>query len=278
MAKDDARYTGNFFNSYTNTRMKLHRHCVPLDDNPAKIAAVYGYARCEVNEIFAELERDLELAAAEVKKEFGNQIVNKMGNLKGNLVFVGDQITSEYLSYFNIIKRVLADFKEVSVSIAGNTGDTSNQSLQYIYGLAVSQRPIITSLFIGTNDAFCSRDAYKKTVSSREEYHDNIDYLTKVMIHNGSKVIINALPPVEQHAAENAYKHMNWTIENEEIKARNEILRQIAKSNHCIFNDIPESLNDLKMPVHLEGNGVLLSKEAQLHIAKCFMRIVLNEL
>ena len=32
MAKEDARYTGSFFNSYTNTRMKLYRHCVPLDN------------------------------------------------------------------------------------------------------------------------------------------------------------------------------------------------------------------------------------------------------
>ena len=41
MAKEDARYTGSFFNSYTNTRMKLYRHCVPLDNDAEKIAEIY---------------------------------------------------------------------------------------------------------------------------------------------------------------------------------------------------------------------------------------------
>lgn len=276
MAKDDARYTGSFFNSYTNTRMKLHRHCVPLDDDPDKISKVYGYSRQQVDGIFRELEKDLTSAAERILYELEPLLSAKLSEYFGSFVFIGDQLTSEYLSYYNIIRTVLAKYHGVKVSVAGNTGDTSNQSLQYIYGLAVSKQPQVTSIFIGSNDVFYGRDAYHKTVSSRTEFHDNVDYLTKVMLHNGSKVILHTLPPVEENTLLKAYAHMNWGADNEEIRARNEIIRQIAKGNRCALNDIADSLHRFDGAVNLPDNGVLLTKEAQLYIARQFLSILLQ--
>lgn len=278
MAKDDARYTGSFFNSYTNTRMKLHRHCVPLDNDAEKIAEIYGYPLEEVKKIFSEMNQVLQNEADILKEEFGTEISEKLGNRAAGFVFIGDQMTSEYLSYYNILRQLFAEFPEIKLSVAGNTGDTSNQSLQYIYGLAVSQEPMVTSILIGTNDAFCSRDAFGKTVSSRDEFRDNVDYLTKVMLHNGSRVILNTLPPVEQSAAELAYAHMNWTISNEEIEMRNRLICQIAEKNGCALNDIAAVLREMKEPVVLQGNGVLLTEKAQLAVARSFIKALLAQL
>ena len=276
--EDDARYTGSFFTSYTNTRMKLHRHCVPLDDNPSKIAEIYGYDEHEVSRIFAELEEDLQRAADELREAFGSELSEKLAGRRMNLVFIGDQLTSEYLSYYNILKRALKDYPDVELSIAGNTGDTSNQSVQYIYGLAVSQAPVVTSIFIGSNDAFRSNDMYRKTVASREEFGDNVDYLTKVMLHNGSKVILNTLPPVDEEAVKQAYAHMNLTIENEELAVRNQLILEIAEKNHCAVNDIAACLEKFDGKVQLPENGMLLTKEAQLAIAKQFTSVLLSQL
>lgn len=278
MAKDDARYTGSFFNSYTNTRMKLHRHCVPLDDDPGKIAEIYGYPRNKVDEIFSELNGDLAAATDSIMKEFQPRLDEKLTGLTASFVFIGDQLTSEYLSYYNIVKAAFKKYPEIEVSVAGNTGDTSNQSLQYIYGLAVSKEPMVTSILIGSNDVFRSRDAYGKTVSSRQEYGDNVDYLTKVMLHNGSKVILQTLPPVDEEAVSKAYLHMNWTVDNEEIDARNEIIREIAKTNRCALNDIAEKLRTFDGTINLPDNGFLLTKEAQRYIASQFLNILLQQL
>ena len=278
MAKDDARYTGSFFNSYTNTRMKLHRHCVPLEDDAEKIAAIYGYPLAEVDQIFEELETELTAAADTLQRKFGRQLAEKLENRTEQFVFIGDQMTSEYLSYYNILKRLFAKFSGISVSIAGNTGDNSNQSLQYIYGLAVSKAPTVTSILIGTNDAFCTKDAYRKTVASRTEFAANVDYLTKVMLHHGSKVILHTLPPVDTKAAERAYAHMNWTITNEEIDARNQIILDIARKNKCQVSDIAACLKKQGMAVNLPGNGVLLTGQAQLVIAGAFLETLLAQL
>ncbi|WP_338546804.1 hypothetical protein V1225_13315 [Emergencia sp. JLR.KK010] len=278
MAKEDARYTGSFFNSYTNTRMKLYRHCVPLDNDAEKIAEIYGYSLEEVERIFSEMDRILQDEVELLKEEFGEKLYEKLKNRPASFVFIGDQMTSECLSYYNILKRLFAEFPEIKLSIAGNTGDTSNQSLQYIYGLAVSQEPTVTSILIGTNDAFCGKDAFVKTISSREEFRDNVDYLTKVMLHTGSKVVLNTLPPVEQKAAEHAYAHMNWTISNDEIEIRNRLIYQIAEKNQCALNDIAAVLREIEKPVVLDGNGVLLTEKAQFAIARGFIKVLLAQL
>lgn len=275
MANDDSRYVGAFFNSYTNTRMKLHRHCVPLEDDREKIARVYGYSQEEVDAIFTELEQDLDEAAGTIREKFGRRLDEKLKGREANFVFIGDQLTSEYLSYYNIIRKAIAPYEGIGVSIAGNTGDTSNQSVQYIYGLAVSKEPLVTSILIGTNDIYKSGDVYGKAVSSREEYRQNVDYLVKVMLHNGSKVIVNTLPPVNEAEAEAAYAHMNWRIENEEIDARNEALREIARDNRCGLNDVAVQLASFEQPVNLPGNGVLLTSEAQLYMAETYLDTLL---
>lgn len=276
MANDDSRYVGAFFNSYTNTRMKLHRHCVPLEDDRDKIVKVYGYSPEEVDAVFAELDRDLEDAVTRVRETYGSRLDEKLKGREANFVFIGDQLTSEYLSYYNIIRKVCAPYDGIGVFIAGNTGDTSNQSVQYVYGLAVSKAPLVTSILIGTNDIYKSGDVYGKTVSSREEYRQNVDYLVKVMLHNASKVILHTLPPVNEEEAEAAYAHMNWRIENEEIDARNEILRKIAENNGCSLNDMAVQFKAFDRPVNLPGNGVLLTKEAQLYMAEKFLETLLE--
>lgn len=276
MGKDDSRYVGAFFNSYTNTRMKLHRHCVPLEDDPQKVSEIYGYSIEAVKEIYRQLDRDMAAAVRVIRDKYKEQLDKKLSGRTASFVFVGDQLTSEYLSYYNIIRHVFEPYENISVSIAGNTGDTSNQSVQYIYGLAVAKEPLVTSILIGTNDLYMSRDAYAKTVSSREEYGANIDYLTKVLLHNGSKVILNTLPPVDAGALEKAYSQMNWTVDNEEVRARNQIIRDTVRNNKCILNDMAEHFEAFDGPVTIDSNGVLLTKEAQAYMADKYLEVLLE--
>ena len=210
MGKDDVRYQGSFFTSYTNTRMKLARHCVPLDDDPVKIAKVYGYDLAEVTHIFSELSERRQQILNELHALFDKELDEKLDGRPQSIVFIGDQLSSEYLGCFQLVKHLLERYPHVKVAMAGNTGDTSNQSLQYIYSLAVSQKPTFTSFLIGTNDAYRTHDAYRKTVASSQEYQANLDCMVKVMRHYGSRVILNTLPPFDSTVAEKAYAHMNW--------------------------------------------------------------------
>ena len=278
MANDDSRYVGAFFNSYTNTRMKLHRHCVPLEDDPEKIAKIYGYDRELVYQIFAELKADLRTAANQLESIYRERLDRVFSGRAASLVFIGDQLTSDYLSYFHIVEKLLEPYETVRVSIAGNTGDTSNQSIQYVYGLAVSKDPVVTSIWIGINDVYQSDDIFSKAVCSREEYAKNVDYLVKVMMHNGSGVILNTLPPVDPAAAKKAYAQMNWKIDNEEIAARNRILREIAEKNKCVLNDIASKFREFDGNIQIPENGILLTKEAQAYMAGQYLERLLSVL
>lgn len=272
----DARYVGSFFTSYTDTRMKLHRHCVPLANDPEKIAKIYGYELDEVLRIFDDLDKDLARAVDVIVQKYGKRLDEKFADRKESLVFIGDQLTSEYLSYFNIIKNVMQKYDGVSVAISGNTGDTSNQAVQYLYNLAISQEPTVTSILIGTNDLFMARDKYHMTVSSREEYAHNVDYLVKVLLHNGGKVILHTLPPVNTEDAESFYSGLNWTVSQDEVDARNALLREIAKKNKCTINDLAKGYENFQQEITIDGNGVLLTKEAQLFIAEKYIETLLS--
>lgn len=273
--KEDSRYVGAFFNSYTNTRMKLHRHCVPLDDDPEKIAKVYGYQLEEVTRIFVSLEKERRAAVAALREKYGQALDTALTGRDAVFVFIGDQFTSEYLSYYNLLRVLFAPYEGIRVAIAGNTGDTSNQAIQYVYSLAVSQSPTITSIFLGTNDSYCSRDPFQKTVASVEEYQANLDSLVKVMRHNGSKVILNTLPPVEEDTAREAYRHMNWACTNQLLDRYSEAVRTLARENRCVLNDLALRFKSFPGRINLESDGVLLTGEAQRYVAECFLDVLL---
>jgi len=278
MAKDDVRYQGTFFTSYTNTRMKLARHCVPLDDDPAKIALVYGYDLAEVENIFGQLACRRQAIVDALRAKFGQALDEKLAGKPQSIVFIGDQLSSEYLGCFHLVKCLLNPYPQVSVSMAGNTGDTSNQSLQYIYSLAVSQRPTITAFLIGTNDAYRTKDAYRKTVASPQEYRSNLDCLVKVMRHYGSKVLLNTLPPFDSAAAEKAYAHMNWECSNEVLDEFNDIIRNTAQQNDCKLNDVAQHFKTFEQRITLPDDGVLLTAEAQQflteHLLYCLLEML----
>lgn len=278
MAKDDVRYQGSFFNSYTNTRMKLARHCVPLDNDASKISLIYGYDTAEVERIFNLLAQQREEILDRLEAQFRQTLDEKLCGKTQTIVFIGDQLSGEYLGCFHLIKCLLSPYPDVKVAMAGNTGDTSNQSLQYVYSLAVSQRPTITSFLIGTNDAYRTKDAYRKTVASAQEYRDNLDYLVKVMRHYGSQVLLNTLPPFESATAEKAYAHMNWECSNEVIDEFNGIIREIAQQNGCCLNDIAKHFEYFDRRITLPDDGILLTAEAQQFLTEHILRCILEML
>ena len=274
MANDDSRYVGSFFTSYTNTRMKLHRHCVPLDNNVERISKVYGYPVEQVQDIFKVLEEDLQSYAMRLTDQYFRQL-DVLSGKTATLVFIGDQLTSEYLSYYNILCRVFRPYPGIRMAMAGNTGDTANQAVQYLYSLAVSQAPQVTSLLIGTNDTYESKDCYRKTVSSRKEYRANLNHLVKVMRHHGSKILLNTLPPVNTDVANCAYAHMNWNCSNLVIEDFNDVIRNVASENHSVLNDVYAAFRSFTGPITLANNGVFLTGEAQCFLAETILKQLL---
>ena len=276
MANDDSRYVGSFFTSYTNTRMKLHRHCVPLNDDPVKISKVYGYPLEQVQEIFRDLDHDLDSFTKQLAAKFASQLEEKLRGKTAVLAFIGDQLTSEYLSYYQMLKKLLQDYPGIKFVLAGNTGDTANQSVQYLYSLAVSQSPNVTSLLIGTNDIYESNDPFHKTVSSCQEYRANLNHLVKVLRHHGSKILLNTLPPVNEEVANKAYAHMNWNCRNDVINDFNNAIRSVATENHSKLNDVAAEFKKFEGPINLPDNGVMLTGQAQCFLAETILAQLLQ--
>ncbi len=62
MTQNKDRYSGDFFNSYAVTRMNLYKHTVPIENDKKKISHIYGYPMEKVNEVFRQLDEELQLS------------------------------------------------------------------------------------------------------------------------------------------------------------------------------------------------------------------------
>jgi lysophospholipase L1-like esterase len=278
MTQGNARYEGQFFTSYTNTRMKLYKHEVPMENDRDKISRIYGYPREKVDEVFRQLDEELQPCIDYIHKKYKRDMGAKLSNLEATFAFIGDQFSSEYQSFFNILRKAFEPYAGIKMVCAAATGETTNQAIQFIYDLVVSHSPMITSVLIGTNDMQKNNDSYSKPVCSPEEYRGNMDYIAKVLRHHRSKVIFNTLPPFNAAAAAEAYAHLNWIYCDDIRDEYNRIIREVAGQNGCTLNDMAEEFKNVDGPINLSRDGLNLSCQAQCCFADHLLGVLLGML
>ncbi|GAA0076085.1 hypothetical protein UT300005_04630 [Clostridium sp. CTA-5] len=278
MTKNKDRYSGHFFNSYVITRMNLYKHTVPMENDKKKISRVYGYPMEKVNEVFRQLDEELQLSVNFINKKYKSEMDEKLSKLEATFVFIGDQFVSEYQSFFNVLRKVFEPYTKIKMVCAAATGDNSNQTIQHIYDLVVSEKPMITSVLIGINDMHQNNDIYSKPVCSPDEYRGNIDYMAKVLRHYKSKIIFNTLPPFDNVIVEKSFVHMNWTYNVDIWDEYNNIIREVAEQNGCTLNDMAEKFNKFDGLINIPNDGLNLTYQAQCFFADKFLEVMLKML
>lgn len=266
------RYEGSFFNAYTITRMKLYKHELPIENDKEKISYLYGYSARKTNFVFEFLNKELEESLQLLKRKCYCKIEECVRNLKGNIIFVGDQLTCDYLGYFEILKHAFANCKDIHLQSCAVYGTTTNQVIPFVHDNILSRNPVIVCILIGTND-FLRVDSgrYCKNICSSAEFKKNLEYLIMILKHYGSKVILNTLPPVNEALVKEHYNLDKLTANKKDWKLYNQIIIDTAKKHDCILNrpDCTLSINDIME----DGDGILLTKEAQCILAEQILNL-----
>ncbi len=119
-----------------------------------------------------------------------NTVSNAKKSLsKKTIAFFGDSLTSDRLSYANIIKR-LNIFK--SVDIFAVSGTVSSQTLRGFNDKIKNSKYDFISLFIGTNDSALTDLDFPFV--SHSEFKNNIYYACEKIKESNSKGILFKLP------------------------------------------------------------------------------------
>lgn len=267
------RYQGDFFDVYTITRMKLYKHELPIENDKEKISRLYGYSFQETESVFELLDKELMELQQVVKNKCNIEIERCKKNIDGNILFIGDQLTSDYLSYFQILRNIFEDSKNINLQSCAVYGSTTNQVIPFLHDSVLSRHPVVVCILIGTNDLLriCGQN-YSKNVCSPEEFKRNLEYFIMLLKHYGSKIILNTLPPINESLINKYYSSYGLTAYKKDWDLYNQIIVNIAKTHGCMLNR-PDYVLSVK-DIIADGNGINLKKEAQCIIAEQILKIL----
>lgn len=199
-----------------------------------------------------------------------NRIVNPKINIvektkivvDDNYLFLGDSITD----FYDLDKY----YKDLPVVNSGISGDTTESILSDMEKRVYQYNPSKVFLLIGTNDH--SQD------KSNEEISDNIEKIIKEIKENRPycKIYLEAIYPVNDTDDDKIDHDMVHDRNNEDIRAINERLKEIAKEQKITYIDMYSLLadddNNLKLDYTKEG--LHISDEGYEKITKEIMKYI----
>lgn len=170
--------TGNVsdhYDAYKIIRFKSYDQGVMwLDGDLALLAAGFEYPVEELRNIIENLERQVDEMADTVRQLYQTELDRVLKGKKFTFAIIGCSFSSEYLSYFNVIRRVLSDYPDIQVIDGAVTAETVPQTVEHIYNRVLRYKPDISSLFMGINDMRRNLDVYSKNNVSPQEFQRDI--------------------------------------------------------------------------------------------------------
>ncbi|MBR5271673.1 MAG: hypothetical protein IKV64_05780 [Clostridia bacterium] len=174
------------------------------------------------------------------------------------VMFVGDSITADRLSYRGIVTKA-AKLNECNASVSGAV--TTNMLLTFENHL-LSFNPEIVSVMLGTNDSLIISG--KKNFVSKQEYADNLDAIISLSKEAGAKIILTTPPPIDEKRFNFQYRENN----NSNIKDYCDIIRKKAAEHGVILNDFADKAKNEDFEKIIENDGVHLTPCGQALLAK----------
>lgn len=254
----DAQFKFNF-------KFNLHKSCIPIglkDDDYQSLSAAYGVsmedmmAEVEANQAFLRAEAELLL---QKYPDFPREMANK------KIAFLGDSITSDRRSYFNIIRTALQDSDAHLLDDAISAYKVVDIITNFVPGVT-DFAPDIVHIMIGSNDLKRTSDVRKLPVLSVEEYAKDLDYLVDSMLDRGAKLILTTIPPFDDKKTHAKFFEVNACFLDEDRMAFNAVVREQAKKAGCLLNEMD--------PLYAQYSIADLTLEDGLHLNEIGQRML----
>ena len=245
-----------------NFKFNLHKSCIPIglkDDDFNSLSVAYGVP---LEEMMVEADADAasNRAEADALLEKCPGFAAKLAGKK--IAFLGDSITSDRRSYFNIIRTALkgSDVQLMDDAISGyKVVDIITNFVPAVTGFA----PDIVHIMIGSNDLKRTSDEWKLPVFSVDEYAKDLNYLvSKLQSSCGAKVILTTVPPFDSEKTRAKFWDGNACFLEEDRAEFNAVVRAQAEKSGCILNEMdpiyaqyPIADLTLEDGLHLNGLG-----------------------
>lgn len=265
------------YNAYKNIRFKAYQNGVPwIENDKEMISYAFGYTMEEIEAVYKQLDEEFQSSVDYINKKYKKDMDAKLKNRNITFCCIGCSFASDYQSFFNVVRKVLAPYLGIKIIDAAVTSETSTQTISKLYDRVLKYDPDITVVLIGINDMRQNNDVYSRSYVSPEEYRKNLNYIAKILRHKGSRIIFNTLSTYDTIRMENAVKEKRWTYYVGIDDVYNNIIREVSEENGCVLNDMAVKFREYHGPMNIPNNGLHLTYQAHCFFADKFMEIFLG--
>lgn len=240
----------------------------------AILALLFGTDVHTYQEIKADFAGRTRLCAREILQDprFARCVDRLPFGASSVVVGLGDSITDDYQSWFEILRHLLAERRpesRIEFVNAGVSGDTTSGLLERFLDV-LEGRPDWILIMIGTNDVAFVRDPPTKSLVSLEETGENLRTLRKLATTLGAARLVWMTPPpaIEDRIAEgSSLAEPTWR--NAELAEVAKLVREVAGEDPLV--DLWEVFGDPVQSEFLFPDGLHPSLAGQKAIAVAFV-------
>lgn len=260
---------------YNNIKFNMQKLIfdVPKNDSE-RLSEIMDASDAECHEMIAQFDDQVKQIAEKIRHKMIIPIAKK----ESTIAFIGDSITSDRESFFNIIQELYKDQENMKFIDAAVSGYKSDDVVMRLFTHVLNQKPNIAHILIGTNDLRRNDHELGKSCISLEEIESNINYLIRSLCKENVHVVISTISPVINEKLKIRFPDDNWVYNMDEINKCNHIIVSAAKRNDVKINDMrpvyanyrPEELL-LADGLHLNGFGqTLLAQNVLIALSEFF--------
>lgn len=256
------------FNDCFALRFNLYKCGYGFPENVHVFSGMYG----ESEEFLKSCLNDYDAINEKSANEIIAQYRERLGALSGKTVlFMGDSITSDRLSYEKIIERALPESRVVDGAVSSSrTQDLINILDNHLFVF----KPDIVSVMIGTNDAICTDKVCGNNSVSLSEYERNIGIIVNKIKMSGAKIVLNSVADADYDKFNRIKPYRSISAEvNEQYNA---VLKNAAEKEKLIFNDYRNKMREFEPELLHEPDALHLSPFAHRLVAGTVLEALLK--
>lgn len=250
---------------YNNIKFNMQKLILNVSSHDSKrLAQIFGATEMEVEQLLCELDKTIKQQAEKLRQECDIPKLKK----RQTIAFVGDSITSDRTSYFNILKKIYEKDDKLTFVDAAISGDKSDDAVMKFYLRTLNYKPDIVHILLGTNDLRHNNDEVAKSAISLEEYKKNISYMMSILKAQNIKIVISQISPVLVGGIKKRFPEDNWTYDSEEICKLNRIIEEMADEYGANLNAMEKIYCHYSPEALLLQDGLHLNEKGQFLLAK----------
>lgn len=252
-------------------RFNLQKSGIKMMDNSELFANLFNEKDIFIKECLDQYNNFLSEAADEILKDYD---INRLKTVTRDkkILFMGDSITSDRLSFGKIAAEVLP----CSVTDCAVSGSRAINVAADINSCMETYKPNIVSVLIGTNDAIYTDKSSVYTATSPKEYARNLKIIAERVSDFGALLILNSIPPV--FVSRFNEMNPNWSAKKETNDIFNDIIYNLSIELGFVYNDFRTIFSTWEVEKLFEPDGIHLSPFAHKQLARKFVEILLENL